>query len=155
MPYLIDGHNLIPKIGLRLDSPDDEKELIEILQEFSRLKRTEVEVYFDGAPPGSVQSRKIGNIKAHFVRRSSTADAALRQRLRNMKKDAKNWTVVSSDHEVQSAARSSQAEYITSEAFVNLLRKTRESAPKPNGERSLSKNEVDEWMDLFKRGKAE
>ena len=28
MPYLIDGHNLIPKLGLRLDSPDDENAVV-------------------------------------------------------------------------------------------------------------------------------
>jgi hypothetical protein len=39
MPYLIDGHNLIPKLGLRLDSMDDEQELIAILQEYARLER--------------------------------------------------------------------------------------------------------------------
>ena len=38
MPYLIDGHNLIPKLGLRLDLPDDEMQLIGILQEFCRLQ---------------------------------------------------------------------------------------------------------------------
>ena len=47
MPYLIDGHNLIPKFGLRLDSVNDEMELVSILQEFARLKRQKVEVYFD------------------------------------------------------------------------------------------------------------
>ncbi len=35
MPYLIDGHNLIPKVGLRLDSMDDEMDLLAHLQEFS------------------------------------------------------------------------------------------------------------------------
>jgi hypothetical protein len=52
MPYLIDGHNLIPKLGLRLDSMEDEMELVSILQEFCRLEDRQVEVYFDGAPPG-------------------------------------------------------------------------------------------------------
>ncbi len=59
MPYLIDGHNLIPKLGLRLDSPDDEMELAAILQEFARLNRREVEVYFDGAPAGPTLIRII------------------------------------------------------------------------------------------------
>ena len=44
MPYLIDGHNLIPKLGLRLDSMDDEMELIAILQEFCRVERRQVDV---------------------------------------------------------------------------------------------------------------
>ena len=43
MPYLIDGHNLIPKLGLRLDSLDDEEQLIPRLQEFCRLRRAQVE----------------------------------------------------------------------------------------------------------------
>jgi len=37
MSYLIDGHNLIPKLKLRLDNPKDENELIALLQEFCRL----------------------------------------------------------------------------------------------------------------------
>ena len=56
MPYLIDGHNLIPKLGLRLDSVDDEMELVAILQEFARLERSQIEVYFDGAPSISDES---------------------------------------------------------------------------------------------------
>ena len=49
MAYMIDGHNLIPKLGLRLDSLDDEEQLLALLQEFCRLRRAQVEVYFDGA----------------------------------------------------------------------------------------------------------
>ena len=60
MPYLIDGHNLIPKLGLRLDSIDDESELIAILQEFSRRERRQVEVFFDGAP-----AARAGPTRAH------------------------------------------------------------------------------------------
>ena len=51
--YEVDGHNLIPKVGLRLDSFDDEMELVALLQEFARLHRRQVEVYFDGAPAGT------------------------------------------------------------------------------------------------------
>ena len=40
MSYLIDGHNLIPKIpGLTLRQMDDENELIEILQRFFGMKQ--------------------------------------------------------------------------------------------------------------------
>ena len=42
MGYLIDGHNLIPKIpGMSLRMEDDEQELIQLLQDFSRYKRKE------------------------------------------------------------------------------------------------------------------
>ena len=65
MPYLIDGHNLIPKLGLRLDSVNDEMELISILQEYCRLERKQVELYFDGAPTSHTQ--KLGAVTAHFL----------------------------------------------------------------------------------------
>ena len=151
MPYLIDGHNLIPKAGLRLDSPDDEMELVAILREFARLKRQQVEVYFDGAPVGQVGTRKLGTVRAHFVRLGQTADSAIRSRLVKLNKDAKNWKVVSSDREVQSAARVAHAEFFSSEEFVKIIRIAMLSAPKPNTENKiLSKQEVDEWLRVFR-----
>lgn len=150
MPYLIDGHNLIPKLGLRLDSMDDEMELVAILQEFARLKRQQVEVYFDGAPLGSAGTRSLGTVRAHFVSLKQSADYAIRARLNKMGKSAKNWTVVSSDREVQSAARANQAEFISAEEFVKLIRSAKNSAPKAStSDKKLSAQEVDEWMKLF------
>ena len=149
MPYLIDGHNLIPKLGLHLDSPDDEMELVAILQEFARLNRREVEVYFDGAPAGQAGTRSLGTVRAHFVRLEQSADSAIRARLLKMGKNAKNWTVVSSDHEVQSAARTVHAGFIPSEEFVKLLRQASDAAPKPSQDRPLSSAEVEEWLKLF------
>ncbi|HRQ23769.1 MAG TPA: NYN domain-containing protein [Anaerolineales bacterium] len=150
MPYLIDGHNLIPKLGLRLDDPDDEMELGRILQEFARRKRQKVEVYFDGAPPGQAGTRTIGTVRAHFVRQGQTADSAIRARLNSMGKDAKNWAVVSSDREVQSAAKASQAQNISSEEFVAMLRSAFTTASKTNAdEKKLSQREVDEWLKVF------
>jgi predicted RNA-binding protein with PIN domain len=150
MPYLVDGHNLIPKVGLRLDSPDDEMELVAILQDFARIKRQPLEVYFDGAPIGQAGTRKLGAVKAHFVRQGLTADNAIRARLNQMGKDAKNWVVVSSDREVQDAARANHAQFISSEEFVKIVREARGAAPKANvNEKKLSKAEVDEWLKIF------
>src|SRR5512135_628624 len=123
MPYLIDGHNLIPKSGIRLDSVDDEMELVNALQEFARLERRDVEVYFDGAPPGSAGSRRFGRVNAHFVRLGSTADSAIRTHLKRLGGAARNWIVVSSDHEVQGAARAAHARSLPSEKFASLLRR--------------------------------
>jgi predicted RNA-binding protein with PIN domain len=151
MPYLIDGHNLIPKVGLRLDSPEDEMELVAILQEFARLRRQQVEVYFDGAPIGYGGSRKLGTVRAHFVKLGQTADNAIRARLNNMAKDARNWIVVSSDREVQSAARVVHAQFVSSEEFVKTIRAAVSSAPKANAfDKKLSPAEVDEWLKIFR-----
>ena len=151
MPNLVDGHNLIPKVGLHLNSPDDEMELVAILKEFARLKRQQVEVYFDGAPVGQAGTRKLGTVRAHFVPLGQTADSAIRSRLKKMEKDAKNWIIVSSDHEVQNAARVVRAQVVTSDEFVKMLRAATNSAPKASTEnKKLSAQEVDEWLKLFR-----
>lgn len=152
MPFLIDGHNLIPKLGLRLDEPDDELELVRLLQDFARIRRQPVEVYFDGAPVGQAGMRKFGTIKAHFVRQGSTADAAIRKRLEDMGKSAKNWVIVSSDHEVQSAAKVNQAGFIRSEEFVKQLRAALATNTKQETiDSKMSAQEVEEWMKLFNK----
>ena len=151
MPYLIDGHNLIPKVGLRLDSLDDEMELVSILQEFARLKRQQVEVYFDGAPIGQAGTQNLGTVRAHFVRLGQSADSAIRARLIKMDRNAKNYIVVSSDREVQSAARVVHAQFISSEDFVKLIKDAVNSAPRASTEdKKLSSAEVDEWLKLFR-----
>ena len=149
MPYLIDGHNLIPKLGLRLESMDDEFELVAILQEFARLERRQVEVYFDGAPASHAGTRKLGNVVAHFVSQTSNADNAIRKRLNKLGKSAKNWIVVSSDRQVQADARSARAEVVSSEAFAKNLKDLQNSPRIQKSDRTLSKDEVDEWLKTF------
>ncbi len=153
MPYLIDGHNLIPKLGLRLDSADDEMELVAILQEFCRLERRQVEVYFDGAPLS--RTLKLGAVTAAFISLTTTADNAIRSRLRKLGKAAKNWTVVSSDREVQSNARAMQAEVVSSDEFAKTLKQVMNSPRVAKGERVISEKEVEEWMKEFGKKKKE
>lgn len=149
MPYLIDGHNLIPKLGLRLDSIDDEQELIDLLQEFCRLEQRKVEVFFDGAPPQHAGTRKVGSLTAHFVRVGSTADDAIRSRLKHLGRAAKNWTVVSSDRRVQTEARAAQAEIMSSEAFAGMMKQSRYRTLESGEEQKLSPEDVEEWLKIF------
>jgi predicted RNA-binding protein with PIN domain len=155
MPTLIDGHNLIPKLGLRLDSLDDEMELLDRLQEFCRLRRIQVEVYFDGAPAGQVSTRKAGLVTAYFVRQGSSADAAIEARLTKLKKTAKNWTVVSSDGRLRRAAGAVHARTIPSEEFArDMVNAQTASMAKYGSEAPLNPSEVEEWLRFFeKRGK--
>ena len=149
MPYLIDGHNLIPKIGLRLDSIDDEMELVAILQEFCRMEQRQAEVFFDGAPAAQAGMRRLGRVTAHFVRQGTTADDAIRTRLKLLGKSAKNWTVVSSDRQVQANAQAAHADVVSSDLFAAMLKQASNAAPKPGVERTLSAKEVDDWLKLF------
>lgn len=155
MPFLIDGHNLIPKMGLRLDEFDDELMLIERLNEFCRLsRRGQVEVYFDNAPPGCPEMRKAGLVTAHFVRKPLIADEAIHLRLLKLKKAAKNWTVVSSDHRVQNEAKNAGAAVVSSDEFARLVIETLRSGPPASGSgKGMSERELEEWLKLFENRK--
>lgn len=152
MPYIIDGHNLIPKIpGMSLQDIDDEIQLVNLLQEFCRIRRKQVEVYFDNAPPGSPGARNYGRVVARFVRQGRTADQAIQMKLKRLGGEARNWTVVSSDGEVQANARTARAKILTAEVFAQQLFEalgdTADSYLEP--ERDLSPEEVEDWMQIF------
>ena len=156
MPYLIDGHNLIPSLGLRLDSFDDENELVERLNEFCRVSRKSgLEVYFDNAQPGSPETRRMGLLQAHFARKPLIADQAIRSRLQKLGRAAKNWTVVSSDHGVQRDARAAGATALSSEEFAATVIETLRSTSPPETKSAMSERELEEWISFFRKGKGD
>lgn len=153
MPYIVDGHNLIPRIpGLSLQDIDDENRLVEMLQEFCRVSRKRVEVYFDNAPPGQLKVQKFGLVTAFFVRAGRSADQAIRQKLNRLGNEARNWSVVSSDREVQAAARAARATVIPASSFAQQLLTT---IQEPNSstdtleEPAMSPQELEHWMKEF------
>ncbi len=151
MPYLIDGHNLIPKIpGLSLQALDDEMQLVTLLQQYCQRTSRRVEIYFDNAPAGHAGTRAFGTVKAHFVPRGRTADDAIRLRLERLGRAARNWHVVSSDRQVQAEARALGAARVGADQFarelVEVLART-DSAPQPEPE--LSEQELQDWLTLF------
>lgn len=151
MPFLIDGHNLIPKLGLSLRSVDDEMQLVARLQDFCRAERKQVEVYFDGAPAGQTGPRRLGLVTAHFVRLGSTADAAIRARLKSLGRAARNWTVVTSDRAVQADARAVGAAVVSSDEFARQVNASTRAAGKRSApETGMSDAEVEEWLRLFR-----
>ncbi len=154
MPFLVDGHNLIPHIpGLTLEDLDDEQSLLEIVGKFANQQRTQVEVYFDRAAPSRAGTRTIGRVKAHFVRQGITADQALIARLKSMGGSAKNWIVVSSDRVIQAEVRSYHSQVMPSQEFAALL--LERSAGAGSGDKSedprISDTEVNFWLDQFDR----
>ena len=156
MPYLIDGHNLIPKVpGLSLESMDDEIQLIQQLQDFCRQSGKSVEVFFDNAPAGQARTQKYGRVKAHFIRAGRTADDAIIASLGSLGRAAKNWLVVSSDRQVAAAARSFHARVIPSDEFARSMMVVEpeiQSDPGIDSDLSLNQAEIDEWLYLFGDG---
>jgi hypothetical protein len=152
MPFLIDGHNLIPKVsGMSLQDMDDELQLVKLLQEFCRISQKRVEVFFDNAPPGSSGARTYGCVVARFVRQGRTADQAIMEKLRRLGGEARNWTVVSSDREVQVNARALRAKTMRAEEFSRQLLDVlaEQSHGLADDETQLSSGEVEHWMNIF------
>ncbi len=153
MPYIIDGHNLIPKIqGLSLENIDDEAELIKLLKTFCIRRRKRVEVFFDRAPAGFATTKVHGPVTAHFVSQPQIADNAIRNYLRRLGRRARNWIVVSSDHAVQLSAHAARAQFISSEDFSEqMLQALREPGDEPETENALSEDELKHWLELFEK----
>lgn len=153
MPYLIDGHNLIPHLkGIQLGEIDDELKLVRLLDRFAGQRQTRVEVYFDRRAPGQQGTHSWGRVQARFVDRSRTADQALGSRLLELGKRAKNWTVVSSDREVIREAQGARSRVISSSEFAQRLSspvEPREEDVPGGGKPPLSGNDVEYWLDQF------
>ena len=155
MPYIIDGHNLIGKLSsIDLADPDDEQKLIQLLREFLVKRNKRGTVFFDQAAPASSTELKLGRLRVRFVRPPRIADEAIRSYLRRIKAEATNYIVVSSDRELQRAAKQIGARWISSEEFATLITTSKNSEPavdKPQN--PLTPQEIDEWENLFDPGK--
>ena len=154
---VIDGHNLIPKVpGIRLQDAEDENALVDILNEYCRLSRTQVEVFFDGAPTPAPSPRKSGIAHVHFVRKGLTADDAIIAYVRSHQQPDFMLTVVSSDHRIQAAVKGAGASTMTSEVFAVEMRRVFSSpaAQQEQKEKRLSDNEIQQWLNEFESGQS-
>ena len=155
---LIDGHNLIPKVGgISLSDPEDEAKLTARVSEYCRLAKVKAELFFDGAPPGKNATSRLGLINVHHVRQGTTADAAIIQYLHREGHNARNLLVVSSDHEVQNKARMLHSEVMSSDEFARQMRAVF-SSPQASmniKETPPSEEEVEEMLKLMTENREE
>lgn len=156
MTYLIDGHNLIPRLpGMSLDQLDDEQELINLLAIFSARTGRQVEVYFDQGQVYSQRDYQRNRVHVHFVRKPMIADTAIISRLLGIGKAARNYTVVSGDHEIQTRARRLGAAILSSAEFAKHLLANSGSGEKGSSDTQTQKekDDIQEWLELFSKGK--
>ena len=150
--FVIDGHNLIPKIhGVNLTDLEDENRLIEILNEFCRLGRAQVDAFFDGAPNSIENRKKTGLVHAHFIRKGLSADDAIIEHVKNHCRPDYPLTVVSSDHRVQGAVKNFGAAVMSSESFAAEMQKVFSSpkAVQERKEKQLTPGELAMWLNEF------
>ncbi len=155
MPYIIDGHNLIPKIpGIDLQDLDDEQKLIDLLQEYARVNQDALEVYFDRAPSGHATSQQKGRVKVIFVTDKTIADERIIKRIRTLGNSATDWVVVTSDRRIQADAKESRAKSMSSEEFSQKLARTLEKErTRRSPDQAMSDSELESWMKLFTQNK--
>ena len=152
MLYLIDGHNLIPKVpGLNLSMLDDERQLVEMLQIFARVKRARVEVYFDKAFTGLAGERRVGTVITHFVRQGIPADRELIARMQKMRRNPQGMIVVTSDRQIKTEASSLKFRTMASEEFALLLVDALREGDNHPGPQNTNPQagDIDDWLKLF------
>jgi uncharacterized protein len=147
MPYLIDGHNLIPKVpGIKLGDLDDEMALFILLNNHFKKLRKKAIVYFDCAAPGSSPVKNTAFLSAHFVNKSSSADQVIINTLKELSGDARNYTIVTSDHWIADHARAIGASVVSSEDFANILYIDDQ---KPTKTQKKQPDDIDYWLKIF------
>lgn len=139
---------------ISLEDPDDEVKLILVLRSWAVARRKrEVTVIFDGGLPGGYRQRlSSSRINVVFASEGRTADSLLISRIKKVP-NPPEYTLVSSDRVVQTAANRRKMAVLTSEEFAQKLIEKEEPSPKPiveeSDEPALSPKEVEEWLELF------
>jgi len=158
MPYLVDGHNLIGFMpDLDFDDPDDEAKLVIKLRGFvashtKARKKHKVVVIFDRGLPGGKSALSNGAVEVIFASElRSNADEVIKQRIRKTR-DAKNWTVVTSDNEVLQVATSHKMRGMRCAEFARLMKEIKQKQATSVATSSnpiVSESDVDEWLAIF------
>jgi predicted RNA-binding protein with PIN domain len=155
LPYIIDGHNLIGAMKqIRLDDPDDEMLLVGELRRYCARTRRQVTVYFDRGAPAMQAPKDAGRLSVRFIRPPRSADQAIVQHLARLKGSARNWTVVSSDQEVQAVARRTGARVLSSHEFARSMSESdarSDQREKPGDD--LTEDDVKHWQELFRKSR--
>lgn len=152
MRYLIDGHNLIGQsLDLSLDDPDDEARLVERLRGAMGRLNARCTVIFDrGLPGGHSRDLSSASVEVVFAHGGTSADAIIRERLRNATAPAQ-MTLVTADQELIAAARRqrvpvlSPADFWAKSAARSAGRRPDGAEPNPH----VSPREINEWLALF------
>lgn len=155
MPYLIDGHNLIARLpDISLDDPNDEARLVNKLRSFVAGGGKKCTVVFDGGIPGGQSTLSNNSVKVTFAAAEhSNADVIIKRRIQRTR-DAKFWTVVTSDRDVLNFARRHGLKCMSSGDFARLLLPAEShgggaSDPGEEIDPKVPDDELDDWLNLL------
>ena len=160
MRFLIDGYNLLHATDL-FGAGELEGTLRgsrEALMDFLVSRLTEKErratlIVFDAkdAPPGLPDQYTQEGIAVHFARGYSDADALIEEILETTR-GSRSLTVVSSDHRVQRAARSSGAKPVDSDTWFAEVARRQPQGEMPTSKPTNSIGDNAHWVQEFQAG---
>jgi len=152
---IIDGHNLLHSVcKIEEDAKViSEPAMCRILAAYLRLTGEKAAIVFDGSgPPDKSGFDGISNLEVLFAGSGSDADTVIEDKIK-ASTAPKGLTVVSSDRQLQQAARARRASVVKSEIFWVEVQKqlSRKRAPRePSAKRQgLSQSETEQWLTIF------
>ncbi len=123
MKIIIDGYNLMYRLGVEGSLERKREKMLEILAEFLAINPNEMLVVFDGRNNPSTQRGmdvKSG-IKLYYSAQGEIADDYIIEMIKKRKGKAKNHLIVSSDRKITDFAKEHFMKTMTSDEFVDYL----------------------------------
>lgn len=138
MWIIVDGYNLIrqwPELAMldRADLQSGREALLRELQAYQQARRHRITVVFDGRERGGLSggSQKSHGIVVRYSRQGESADEVIAHLVAGAGEGA---VVVSSDREVQAAARRHGAAPVSAEEFIARMDRSRAASTKGGDE---------------------
>lgn len=156
MPVLIDGNNLLHAAAAAdPERPAGRYTLCQTLRRWAQRYKQRVQIIFDGPSPPPEFIEQLGDGDVLYIRfsGSTTADAVILEALQH-DSAARRLLVVSSDHEIQRAAKRRRATPVRAADFWDRVRRELEQPPRqsdePEEKRSgLASEAGDDWLREF------
>jgi predicted RNA-binding protein with PIN domain len=161
---IIDGYNLIeaaPQVFQKMLTLENRRShILKIIQSTPHLRSYEIVVVFDGnASKGKPMEYQQRHIQIRFSGTQQEADQVIQEMIRK-EASGKSLHIISSDREIQNIARDHHAQVSSSQQFWKQLRRhpsNRKNSDEPHArnKEALSEREVQEWLEIFRKGKPE
>jgi predicted RNA-binding protein with PIN domain len=125
-----------------------------IIKNYFFNKKSVYKIIYDGQPGIIGSKHELKGQDIQFSRNPQSADQKILSFLK-FQKNPSLWTVISSDRELTGRAKNAGVNVVSSEQFISKLQKTKVSSivnskkENPN----LSKNEINDWLELFNNQK--
>jgi len=153
--FIVDGYNLL-RIIERTEGWESTSDaaLCTMLSQFLRAVGATGQVVFDGiGPPDKKPFENFSNMEVIFSGRSCDADSVILNKI-SLDSAPKSLLIVSSDRELQAAAKKRKAPFVKSQVFfaqmLAELGKKRKPPQEPPAKRTgITDGETEEWLKTF------